>query len=164
MANPALQDQSQQQAIHFKQCAKFLINTDTKLSLFEWCIYRLAIMPVSENTAPLNNTSLGNCKPALSILLSYTLSLSPAAIRNDLLEKASAALQLKITVATTVSIKQLDVAITQLRELKPLSKPLLLKALIVCIKGDGIVSDDEWVLIRMSALLLDCPIPDINPV
>ncbi|MDZ7923607.1 MAG: M48 family metallopeptidase [Marinagarivorans sp.] len=162
MASPALQDQSAQQALHFKQCAKYLINADAKFTLFEWCIYRLAITPVSKKSLQLSNKRLSDCQHALSVLLYYTLSLSQPALRNSLLAKASATLKLTIPATTIVSIKQLDSAITQLRELKPLSKPLLLKALIECINGDGVVNDEELTLIRITALLLDCPIPDIH--
>ncbi len=162
LSSPALQDQSVAQAAHFKQCAKYLINADTKFTLFEWCIYRLAITPVSNNMPRLNNKRLTDCAQALSVLLSYVLSLSAADIRNQLLEQACATLKITVTATPTVSLKLLDTAITQLRELKPLSKPLLLKALIECVKADGEISESELTLIRITALLLDCPIPDIS--
>ena len=48
MSEGALLDQSPQQAKVFKHCAKALIEADKKLSLVEWCIYRLAVAPLDE--------------------------------------------------------------------------------------------------------------------
>ncbi len=159
LAEPALQDQSTQQAAVFQHCAKALIQTDNQLSLLEWAIYRLAVAPLK---TPKNksNKSLKDCQSALNVLFYYTLSLTEPAQRAPLLTQAEKHLRLKITKPQKVSLNALDSAMNSITQLKPLSKPALIKALIACIIGDGKVTEEETTLLRMVALILDCPIPE----
>ena len=159
MAESALQDQSKEQADVFKCCAKALIEADKQLTLFEWCIYRLAIAPFKAQLS--GNIKLSDCAPALSILFYYAASHTEADQRLTLLKDVNAILGVPLPAPAAVSLKKLDGALTQLSQLKPLSKPALLKALVACIKSDGKITDDEIALLRMVALVLDCPIPDI---
>ncbi len=55
----------------------------------------------------------------------------------------------------------LEKATDHLKNLKPLQKPRLLKAMASCIKADGLVSPEEAELLRAVAALLDCPIPPL---
>lgn len=164
MAQSALQDQSPKQAIVFKQCAKALIQSDKKLTLMQWAIYRLAVMPLQQNNDyPLmygSNKNLKDCQEALNVLFYYALSLTEANLRAPLLVQVQKHLRINITKPQKISFNALDDAINRIAALKPLSKPALIKALIACITGDGIITEDETTLLRMVALVLDCPIPE----
>ena len=160
MAESALQDQSAAQAGVFKSCAKALIEADKQLSLFEWCIYRLAIAPFKASLS--GNKKLSDCAQALGVLFYYAASHTNAAERIQLLNNVNTILAVNLTPPEAVSLKKLDAALTELSQLKPLSKPALLKALVACIKSDGTITDDEITLLRMVALVLDCPVPDIK--
>ena len=159
MAESALQDQSKAQADVFKICAKALIEADKQLTLFEWCIYRLAIAPFKTQLS--GNKKLSDCAQALGILFYYAASHTEANQRLTLLKEVDTILGVPLPAPAAVSLKKLDGALTQLSQLKPLSKPALLKALVACIKSDGKITEDEIALLRMVALVLDCPIPDI---
>ncbi|WP_054113618.1 M48 family metallopeptidase [Marinagarivorans algicola] len=159
LAEPTLQDQSTQQADTFQDCAKALIKVDNQLSLLEWAIYRLAVAPLRQfkNSRQKN---LQDCQSALNVLFYYTLSLTEPAQRAPLLAQAEKHLRLTITKPQKVSLNALDGAMNSIAQLKPLSKPALIKALIACIIGDGEVTEEETTLLRMVALILDCPIPE----
>ncbi|HEY7771909.1 MAG TPA: M48 family metallopeptidase [Marinagarivorans sp.] len=159
MSEGALQDQSPEQARAFRRCAKALIEADKQLTLFEWCIYRLAISPLE--SPPTGHRKLHDCSQALGMLFYYAASHAPAAQRSAILSQVNTLLGVTVVPPESVSIKKLDNALQTLAQLKPLSKPALLKALVACIKGDGKITDDEMTLLRMVALVLDCPVPDI---
>ena len=160
MAEAALQDQSPTQAAVFKRCAKALIKADNSLTLFEWSIYRLAVAPLERQAQ--GRKKLTDCQQALSLLFYYALSHCEPGLRAQTLLAITPILGFTLPTPAKISLQQLDTALVELRQLKPLSKPTLLKALMVCLQGDGVITDEELTLIRMTALLLDCPIPDIS--
>lgn len=161
MADAALQDQSSSQAQVFKRCAKALIEADKKLSLLEWCIYRLAITPLTHTKQP-KTVSLNHCKNAIGAVLYYIAAHSMPEHRRHVISKAERVLGVQSDQPKAVSINMLDKALEKLAGLKPLSKPVLLKALIAAIEGDGEITEDELTLLRMVALILDCPVPNIQ--
>jgi hypothetical protein len=55
----------------------------------------------------------------------------------------------------------LDKAVDRLRNLKPLQKPRLLKALVRCVRSDGVVTSSEAELLRAIGAVLDCPVPPL---
>jgi Zn-dependent protease with chaperone function len=59
------------------------------------------------------------------------------------------------------SLKAFDAAIRRLERLRPLQKPLLLKAMARCIEHDAEVSVVEGELFRAVADILDCPMPPL---
>ncbi len=60
-----------------------------------------------------------------------------------------------------LSIKKLERAIENLNQLKPLQKPLVLKALVAVIHADNELSPVEVELIRCIADAIDCPLPPL---
>jgi Zn-dependent protease with chaperone function len=160
MSQAAILDQSPEQAIGFQHCARALIEADKQLTLFEWCIYRLAIAPYKVHLD--GNKKLSDCQPELGVLFYYTLTQNPPNSRAVILQDVHRILGVATIPLRKVSLSQLDSALSTLAQLKPLSKPILLKALIACIRGDDDITADEFALLRMVALVLDCPIPDIE--
>ena len=53
----------------------------------------------------------------------------------------------------------MNAALGNLRKLKPLVKPALLKACAATVLADGAVSADEGALLQGIAATLDCPLP-----
>ena len=81
----------------------------------------------------------------------------------DVLKKATRVsyLDMRFTPATP-SMNQLSSAINELKALRPLEKPMLLKAIAAIVKHDGKVTQDEYELFRATADSLNCPIPPLT--
>jgi hypothetical protein len=58
-----------------------------------------------------------------------------------------------------VALPSVDAALNRLNQLKPLQKPLLLKAIGQCINSDQKVTVTEAELFRAIADSLNCPVP-----
>lgn len=67
----------------------------------------------------------------------------------------------QLPVAIALDARKLDMALRQLQRLKPLQKPRLLKAMVACVSNDGRLQPAEGELLRVTALLLDCPMPPL---
>ncbi len=63
---------------------------------------------------------------------------------------------------TDISLPALNTALDKLNQLKPLKKPALLKACVICITADNDFSPIEAELFRAIASTLDCPMPPIS--
>lgn len=160
MAENSLQDQSHEQAATFKKVTQALIQADRQFSLFEWCLYRLAVSPFEMTNQ--GKLSLKDCEPALSMVFFYVASFCDAEHRQALISNVSTILRCSLRQPEKISLKRLDKAIAQLIQLKPLAKPQLLKALVAAIQADHKITEKEIALLRMVALILDCPVPAIT--
>ncbi len=160
LSERALQDQSTEQAEHFKKVSRELIKADKKLSLLEWCIYRIAISPLRQRKSR-KSIQLSEAKASVSMLIYYIAAYSEKDQQQKVITDAEKQLGMQCDHPKSVSISELDKELDQLTSLRPLEKPLLLKAVLAAIKGDGKLTDDELTLIRMIALILDCPIPSM---
>src|SRR5690606_15384121 len=67
----------------------------------------------------------------------------------------------KILPKSGCKLLQLEQALTQLNEVKPLQKPKLLKAMTQCIAHDNKITSSEAELFRAIADGLDCPVPPL---
>ena len=159
LSEGALQDQSDEQAVLFKKTARELIRIDKKLSLLEWCIYRIAISPLRQKKSR-KKIPLKESNTSVSMLIYYIAAYSKEEKRPKVIADAEQQLNMQCIKPNSVSISELDKSLDKLTSLKPLEKPILLKAVLAAIKGDGKLTDDEQTLLRMIALILDCPIPN----
>lgn len=61
---------------------------------------------------------------------------------------------------STFGLEDFDKALNNLRQLKPHDKQILLEAMAVCIEDDAEITPQEIELLRATADILDCPMPE----
>ncbi|WP_096085237.1 M48 family metallopeptidase [Agaribacterium haliotis] len=155
---PALQQQSpRQRQVFFANC-KTLIQADDKISLFEWCFYCVVNNALHNQARPFQQKSLSKLKTQVLDLLAIAayMSSDPASAY------AAGCAQLwpeQHKLPERPPLKKLKTLGATLPQLKPLQKPLLLKALHNCINADNYVNLQEYSLLRCFGILLDCPLP-----
>ncbi|GAB1262221.1 M48 family metallopeptidase [Aurantivibrio plasticivorans] len=163
---PALKQLSDAQYKTFKENLVRLIRSDKKVDLFEWSLYRIVTHNVEEVSRKTGSKAIHQMDEEIRILLSLV-----AQAGHDSKETADAAFssamqELSFGKRTMMSkdfikLSYLDRVLGDLSQLKPLHKPLLLKALAACISHDKSVTATEAELFRAIADSLDCPIPPI---
>jgi Zn-dependent protease with chaperone function len=157
---PALKSLSPAQYQAFKRDLIMLIKADAHISLLEWCLYRI-ITATCENRVVRGHLHLKQLTEAVSAMLLMACNSGRTTDLEAAFSAAAAHLPQPIAVpeAHQVSIQELDAALKQLEQLRPLEKPQFLKALAACIQVDGQVTDEEGELFRALADCLDCPVP-----
>jgi Zn-dependent protease with chaperone function len=167
---PSLKQLSRIQYREFMTNLSALMFADEEISLFEWSLFKILRYTLDERVdrrlkyIPAEGLAK-ECEVLLSILAS--------AGHTDTAEAASAfqAAEKYLEMKKDLSFKAelgsdtvaLEKALDRLIHLKPLQKPLLLKAMVSCINADGQVTAEETELLRAVGSLLDCPIPPLLP-
>ncbi len=168
LAMPSLKQLSQVQYREFMAVLGKLIMVDDEISLFEWCLYKILRYTLDERadrrlkSRPITSLTR-ECEVLLSVL---------ATAGNENVTQAEAAfhaaekylgltqdLTFHVHIGSNTGI--LEKAVDRLNSLKPLQKPMLLKAMAACINADGKVTPEENELLRAVGSLLDCPIPPL---
>lgn len=160
---PTLKQLTAEQLQVFLDACRQLIKSDQKVSLMEWSIYRIVLHNTETKTHSPRMHSITHfadeCRLMLSILAyagaktdsdastAYLRALAPLDLHSDIMPKAQ------------IKLVDLDKALDQLNRIKPLQKPLLLKAMSECVLHDGRLTVAEAELFRAIADSLDCPIP-----
>lgn len=165
---PALKTLSPPQHQVFKRNLIALIRTDKKIDLFEWALYRIVMHNLEPGSKQVGNIALkrlsDECQLVLSIVAhSGHRDKSRAQVAFD---EAFASLGIGSRFfldENTIQLPDLDMALDRLSNLKPLQKPLLLKALATSITHDEQVTAAETELFRAIADSLDCPVPPLLP-
>jgi len=166
---PAIKMMSERQYEVFKRTLVLLIQADQTVELFEWAIYRILrhnVEPQAHNMP--SNKTLKSLKPQVERLLS-ALARAGHADNDGAFRAFNTARDqlplgnLSLARAEDIDFPQLDGIVVQLKQLKPLQKPLLLKAMAACISHDGKVTAEEAELFRAVADSLDCPVPPLLP-
>ncbi len=165
LAIPSLKNLSPSQRQVFMGNLAALIKMDNKVELFEWALYRIISHNVNEPPIGKENLRLSQLHQACTLLLS-TIAYAGHG-HEGTAKKAfrAGATQIgltgDITDSKSVQLPQLDAAIKQLQSLKPLQKPLLLKAIAQCIEYDQTITATEAELFRAIADSLNCPVPPL---
>jgi len=165
---PTLKELSESQYIIFKRNLIALIRADQKVDIFEWSLYRILIHNLEGKAHSQSNLNLKNLKPQCETVLSVlahsgnddeqsTKSAFAAGIKTLKLS------DLQLQAAHEIDLNEIDKALDALNNLKPLQKPILLKALASCISEDNQVTNSEAELFRAIADSLDCPVPPLLP-
>jgi hypothetical protein len=168
----SLRQLSKRQYLLFKTNLNSLIRIDNKLHLFEWALLKIVnntLDPVFEVNPPrpLGRRDLSECTEALEILFSLLAyadrksAIDPQAAFRQAEEKLGRGL-LRLHDRNELTFEKLDRALDQLAGLKPLQKPVVLKACIGCILADKSAAPIEIELLRAIGLTLDCPIPPLT--
>lgn len=166
---PALKALSEPQYHVFKRNLVLMIRADARVNLFEWSLYRIVTHNVETRTITVRTShsikhQTAACQLLLSIL-AYTgqtdFADAEAGFRQavNILQQP----QLKLLDKSQLHLPKLDKALESLNQLKPLQKPLLLKAMAQCVTHDGVVKPAEAELFRAIAGSLDCPVPPLLP-
>lgn len=163
---PALKSLSEPQSKVFKDNVIALIKADKKVDIFEWSLYRMLLNSIEPSAPASQRSSVKQmavpCQQIISTLATAghsTEASANAAYSNAMSQLGFA--NLPLLGDGKVSLPMLDGAIQQLRQLKPLQKPVLLKALMACVKHDGKITTEEHELFRSIAECLNCPVPPL---
>lgn len=145
-----------------------LVRMDGRLDLREWLIFRRVECRVKAPKAVLGNQPLSAFVADLHVLLSFLsqVGYSDAAQAQAAYVGAWSQLQLSVDAPTWQPLNPqdavvLDRAVQRLRHVRPLAKPLLLRAMAHSIESDGQLSQPEVELMRTVAELIDCPMPSL---
>ncbi len=165
---PALKQLSPVQYRSFMSHLSQLIVADESISVFEWCIFKILRYNLDINTRTYRSlvdimSAAWACEALLSVL---------AMIGNDDEDAAETSFNNAQSLLTTRkalrfradyknNTEVLEKSTDLLKSLKPLQKPMLLKAMAACISADGIITAEEAELLRAVASLLDCPVPPL---
>lgn len=166
---PALAELSDKQRCRFLENLNAIILKDEYIALYEWSLYKIVCHYCGRDSSIDRATqlrSLDSLKPAThacSILLSG-IAMSGGddlAQAEDVFFKARQwlGLRLQFEPQQCLHAVNLDRAVMVLSRLKPLLKPRLLKAMLICIEADGVLKATELEMLRAISLTLDCPIP-----
>lgn len=161
---PALKELSAPQYGVFKECLILMIRADDKVDLFEWSLYRILMNNLDEQAnRKFGRLKLQDCSRPCEILFG---ALAQAGSDNASERQTAFDSALAITGLNQLQLQHesfklglLDWALERLQQLKPLQKPLLLKALAACITSDEVITAAEAELFRAIADSLDCPVP-----
>jgi len=168
MALPTLRQLSNQQYQLFKTNIQKLISADSKVNIFEWSLQKIIVSNLDANFTKkkiksVTQKSLKATAQQANILISLLIYVCEKdERRQSSYKKALQELQIKnlsILPYDELHFDTLEVAMNRLQNIKPLQKPRLLKACLICITQDNDYSVSEKELIRAIANTLDCPIP-----
>ena len=173
MAMPALKSLSHPQYRRFiSNCVK-LIKADGRISLFEWVLHRLLqkeLRPHFEGPrrVPMRYGSMDAVAASAGTLLSVLAQTGNAEAHSDQTSAAADAfaagasalgIEVPFTTDPDPNFQNLNAAIAELRQLKPLLKPKLLKACAATVMADETVTSTEGALLQGIAAAIDCPLP-----
>lgn len=169
LALPSLRQLSASQLTTFTTQLQCLIKADAKVSLFEWCLFRILGSSLGQRA----NQSRG-AQTTLEICIEDSRILLSALARAGHADEAAAATAFaagmtelhpgkehQFLASDAANLAVLDKAVDRLRNLKPLQKPRLLKAMVQCIQTDGEITSGEAELLRAVGAILDCPVPPL---
>ncbi len=174
LAMPALRQLSAAQYHLFKDNLQVLIDMDGQITPFEWSLQKIILHNLEAHFEHKISRigrykHLSKLSSEIAIMLSYLVYAThdnesdarhafDAAIRELKLEN------LGLIKESSLDLGQLDKAMHKLGQLKPLLKPLLLKACAASVAADGKITATELELLRAFSSLLDCPLPPLPDI
>lgn len=169
---PVLHQLTPKQYEPFRANLDLLIQADGKISLWEWVLQRVVLHQLDSIFKPkgamnrLRLQSLRELTSSCACVLGFLARTGRQSEQDD-----SAAYAAGIEVLglgriaqpspSALSIDNINVALESLVKLKPLQKPVFLKACAACIAADGQATFQEIEIFRAIAAVLDCPLPPI---
>ncbi|MDG9856594.1 M48 family metallopeptidase [Pseudomonas nitroreducens] len=164
LAMPALKQLDAKAFLALRENMALLIKLDGKVKLLEWTLLRIIERNLRPGSGKIGNVALADLSEACATLLAF---LARVGETSDLqTEQAFADAWSGLPFAPrplpgAASLRELETALKQLEQLRPLQKPQLLKALARCIEHDGRITAGEAELMRAVADILDCPMPPL---
>ncbi len=158
---PALRELSTKQREAFIEHSEWLIKEDNKVSVREWSVLTLILSSFDE-TSGSEKKSLKSCKAHVISLLRFLSELNIPETQEsayfDALSQLWPRLPTQNTYPERPSLSEVNASIKYLKQVKPLEKPSLIKALTICSKHDGTISPNERIALKAIAASLNCPI------
>ncbi|WP_027328649.1 M48 family metallopeptidase [Marinimicrobium agarilyticum] len=168
LALPSLRQLSAPQKTEFLETLDRMIRADGQIHLREWVVYRLVQTHLSAKPSQPQRLKLRFCQKESELILALA-ALSGS--RSDAQAQAAFAAgarelgaPLQWPERERLTFTQMDRALERLRQLLPLEKPVLLKALRRCLQNDNAITPTEAELYRALADTLDCPTPPLRTV
>ena len=175
LAVPALRQLSAGQRENLMACVKVLIESDQKVSLFEFCLHTILSRRLASAEAPARKQA---AKPGLQDFYSHAATLLSALAYAGQSDKSPAAKAfeagaacmkgapeaLRMLPAAELKFPVLGLALGQCAEADPGLKQPLFEAFAHCALYDEEVSVAEAELLRAFAYCLDLPLPPFLPV
>ena len=148
-----------------KRQMKRLVYADGKLKLCEWALSEVVLHCVN-NEATSGRAGMKRCQQSMQNILTVLAQKGHSgdeaariAFSNAVAEQLPLALTWNSAHELTGEV--LSHSLKQLRQLKPLAKPQFLKACVAVVQADGIVTDEERLLIYCVSQALDCPVSGV---
>ncbi len=182
LALPALRQLSPAQYTSLREVLLALIQSDGRVSLWEWVLQRVLVQQLDGVFAPRNRLhhtaqrSLPQLQREVVLLLGFVLRVGAARAQDvpqqdPLPPKAQALFDEVLTGLDLPSaplppveqlrLPQVNAALDALQSLKPLQKPAFLKACAALIMADGVAAVAELEIFRALASAVDCPLPPL---
>ncbi|MFV3369858.1 M48 family metallopeptidase [Pseudomonas sp. NY15435] len=164
LAMPALKQLDTKAFLAVRENMALLIKMDGKVNLLEWTLLRIIERNLLPGSGKIGNVALADLSDACATLLSF---LARVGETSDLqTEQAFADAWNGLPFAprplpAAATLRDLETALKQLEQLRPLQKPQLLKAMARCVEHDGQITAGEAELMRAVADILDCPMPPL---
>ena len=168
LAIPALKTLSKSQYTVFARNAAQLITADGVVDVFEWVVHRLLVKDLHAHFERPSRShgrvsDIAKVSPAagklLSILASHSHNDFDAQLAAFNAGSDAAEIDEPFSKQEYFDYQRMNDAISELRELKPLLKPQLIKACATTVMHDGELNSDEFALMQGIAAALDCPLP-----
>ncbi len=168
----ALRELSPNQYVQFKAAVENIIASDKSVNLREWVIQRFVVQQLDlhlgfRKPPKARHASLDALSGDVAILLSLI-----AWVEHKDADEAGAAFadgaaeaklqNLELRSAKDFKLEELDRALDNLMQLRPLAKPRLLKACVALIMHDGRATTRGIELVRTISTCLDCPMPPMR--
>ena len=165
---PGLKLLSKPQYQRFTQNTARLITADGLVDAFEWVLHRLLTHGLRSHFEGPQRThgrigKISTVSAEAAKLLSILATLGQSETEAQLRAYKAGAEELKLTepfsLQSDFDYQRMNQALKKLRELKPLQKPMLLKACARTVMADDTVTTRESALMQGIAATLDCPLP-----
>jgi len=183
LALPALRQLSPAQYASLREVLLALIQSDGRISLWEWVLQRVLLQQLDGVFVPrsrLHHTahrSLQQLQAEVVLLLGFVLRVGAGRGQDApgqqgalpsqaqaLFDEVLAGLSLPgapVPPPEQLRLPQVNAALDALQALKPLQKPAFLKACAALIMADGVAAVAELEIFRALAAALDCPLPPL---
>ena len=172
LALGALRQLTPEQYENFSQTLDWLINSDGKVSLFEFVIQKIVLRHLDSQfhgatKSLIQYYSVKPLAPECSVILSALADISsnnPAEVQKAFdagapYLRAPDDSDLKLLPLEQCGVNQIDDALNHLALAAPIIKKNLLDACIHVVGADGVILETEAELLRAVADTLDCPMP-----
>ncbi|MDH0293261.1 M48 family metallopeptidase [Pseudomonas sp. GD04087] len=166
LAMPALKQLDTKGFLALRENMALLIKLDGKVKLLEWTLLRIIERNLRPGSGKLGNVALADLADACATLLAFLARVGETSDLQTEQAFADAWSGLPFPprpLPAAANLRDLENALKQLEQLRPLQKPQLLKALARCIEHDGRITAGEAELMRAVADILDCPMPPLLP-
>ncbi|WP_152221123.1 M48 family metallopeptidase [Pseudomonas sp. SCB32] len=164
LAMPALKQLDAQGFLVLRENMALLIKFDGKVKLLEWTLLRIVERNLRPGSAKIGNVALAELAEPTAVLLAFLARVGETSAAQTEQAFADAWGGLPFAprpLPAAGQLRDLEAALKQLEQLRPLQKPQLLKAMARCVEQDGQINASEAELMRAVADILDCPMPPL---